>query len=271
MNLDPSSPSVDRTTFDVDDLYIYSPRSHAESSRRSEGQGTVGTLVARKIQNFSQLASLETLGIVFRHAGKLVRSAKQLPVEISAFLDRLVLAVLFRAASPTRKFSYVPFTRRVRSRPSLSPSPSVSPFPSLSHSLAHPLGLVFSLAIAFSLSGRSTHTRRNAACPSKRSFAAHADTHAHARVRWPRGCISMYFYARVIAPTVYFYLTRVICNEFSLSRSDRRAPPSAMLRGKKMGPFESRSSRGPVRNEATFASPLPASGPPSALPLMKRI
>jgi len=29
----------------------------------------------------------------------------------------------------------------------------------------------------------------------------------------------MYFYARVIAPTVYFYPTRVICNEFSLSLS----------------------------------------------------
>lgn len=28
----------------------------------------------------------------------------------------------------------------------------------------------------------------------------------------PAGCISMYFYARVIAPTVYFYPDRVICN-----------------------------------------------------------
>lgn len=35
---------------------------------------------------------------------------------------------------------------------------------------------------------------------------------ARVNIRARRGCISMYFYARVIAPTVYFYPTRVICN-----------------------------------------------------------
>jgi len=58
-------------------------------------------------------------------------------------------------ASRTRKFSYVPFTRRVRLRPPLSLS-------------------LFSLIlgfVSFSLSCQSTHTRRNIARSSKRSFA----------------------------------------------------------------------------------------------------
>ena len=110
----------------------------------------------------------------------------------------------FRGAPPTRKFSNVPFTRRVH-RVSLFRSRSLIPRTRVS-----------SPAVSFSLSRRSTH-----ACWNVEAFVRRSK-HARKYTRANRGCISMYFYARVIAPTVYFYPTRVICNEPPSDRAERR-------------------------------------------------
>jgi len=245
-----------------------------------------------------QLASLEILGNVSQHAGKLVRSARQLgrtsswrfplssigPFSRSFFALRLPLVNSLTShslhASAHGRLLRLLLASLLLSSPlllfvlqSLSlPPPSLSL--SLSSSLARPRARLLPLDRVFSIWPVHPHALERVACSSKRSFAVHAYTHAHARVCVcrPRGCISMYFYARVIAPTVYFYPTRVICNEFSLSLSlshslarslarsltrsgDRGHRHRRCCEGKKMGPFESRSSC--AQSEAcTFASPL---------------
>lgn len=134
----------------------------------------------------------------------------------------------FRGAPPTRKYSYVPFTRRVRR---VSPSRSRTPVPRI-RLIAHRLFL----------SRWSTH-----ACWNVEAFVRRL-RHTRKYTRAGCGCISMYFYARVIAPTVYFYPTRVICNEPPSDRAERRGSrgidtvlPSA-VRGKKDRSIESAES-----------------------------
>lgn len=77
-------------------------------------------------------------------------------------------------------------------------------------------GPVSSPAVSFSPSRRSTH-----ACWNVEAFVRRL-RHTRKYTRAGRGCISIYFYARVIAPTVYFYPTRVICNEPPSDRAEGR-------------------------------------------------
>lgn len=120
-----------------------------------------------------------------------------------------------RCASPTRKFSYVPFTRRVRLRPTYpTPPRPFSESPSFR---------------CLRLSIQAVHPR------ARRSVRR--DTRKYTRAR--RGCISMYFYARVIAPTVYFYPTRVICN----------GPPSSIERAELEGRGRKRREEGALEKE----------------------
>lgn len=80
--------------------------------------------------------------------------------------------------------------------------------------------LSFLASLFLCLSKRSTHARRDVALVEA---SVRRDTRVNIRARAHYGCISMYFYARVIAPTVYFYPTRVICNgpPSSIERTER--------------------------------------------------
>lgn len=99
-----------------------------------------------------------------------------------------------------------------------------------------PGGPVSSPAVSFSPSRRSTH-----ACWNVEAFVRRL-RHTRKYTRAGRGCISIYFYARVIAPTVYFYPTRVICNEPPSDRAEGRGSrgldsvlPSTRREEKKIG------------------------------------
>lgn len=192
-------------------------------------------------------------------------------MEISAFLDRAVFTVLFAVCvSPTRKFSYVPFTRCVRSRHTLlflRPLPtSLSPIaPFLSFQDSPLLS-----GVSLSLSIQTVHPRAPGR-RARRSVRSPRHTRKYTRARAHYGCISMYFYARVIAPTVYFYPTRVICNgpPSSIERTERGRRKRRRRSGRRRGSVAigARKKRSvdpsryfvevqPRRCNATFARPL---------------
>lgn len=108
------------------------------------------------------------------------------PMEISVFPDRAVFTILFAVR-------LLP----VNSLTSHSLGAPVE-FLLLVHAFWPP-GSVSSLAVSFPPSRRSTHACWNVEALVRRL------RHTRKYTRASRGCISMYFYARVIAPTVYFY------------------------------------------------------------------
>lgn len=135
------------------------------------------------------------------------------PLEISAFLDRAVLTVLFAVRLlPLNSLTFH--------------SLDASAYGHLSFSLLLLLSYsqirLFSRCLFFSIQSVHPHAPEHRALVE--AFVRRS-RHTRKYTRAGRGCISMYFYARVIAPTVYFYPIRVICN----------GPPSDPTNGEKEG------------------------------------
>jgi len=150
-----------------------------------------------------QLASLEILGNVSQHAGKLVRSARQLgrtsswrfplssigPFSRSFFALRLPLVNSLTShslhASAHGRLLRLLLASLLLSSPLLLFVLQSLSLPPLSLSLSLPLspvlGLVFSLSIASSLSGRSTHTRWNASRARRSVHSPYTRTRTHTR------------------------------------------------------------------------------------------
>jgi len=281
MNLDPSSrcrcarSTLRKSLSRTDAEAAFSRRSHsrgAEGSRRSKGRGTAGAPVGR-VENpkilTTQLASLEILGNVSRHAGKLVRSARQLgqtspwrfPLSSIGPFSRSFFALRLPLVNSLTSHSLGASAHGRLLRLLLPSLLLCLLFLFLLHSPARPRARLLPRDRVFSIWPVHPHALERVLV---RALVRRTRVHARVCVCRPRGCISMYFYARVIAPTVYFYPTRVICNELlclSLSRARSLAPIGGhrhrrCCEGKKMGPFEIRSNC--AQSEAHFVqSPLP--------------